>query len=130
MATNSTTTARAPQDRKPTKAAKTEAAQVRFDEIEGHDLLRPFSQVKGSDQVRLLGRLTRLGLIDDAEDGDSTADLSGMDLEEIADLIDYVAERFAIDVQAFEEFTSGRGGYERAMTLAVAYAGELGNADD
>ena len=130
MATNSTTTARAPQDRKPTKAAKTEAAQVRFGEIEGHDLLRPFSQVKGSDQVRLLGRLTRLGLIDDAEDGDSTADLSGMDLEEIADLIDYVADHFAVDVQKFEEFTSGRGGYERAMTLAVAYAGELGNADD
>lgn len=130
MATNSTTATRKPQDRKPTKAAKQAEAQVRFAEIEGHELLRPFSQVKGSDQVRLLGRLTRLGLIDDAEDGDSTADLSGMDLEEIADLIDYVAERFAVDVDKFEEFTSGRGGYERAMTLAVAYAGELGNADD
>lgn len=121
---------RTPQDHKPSTTDITEAKQARFDEIEGHELLRPFSKVKGSDQVRLLGRLSRLGLISDDEGDAGAADLSGLDLEEIADLIDYVAERFAIDQAKFEEFTSGKGGYERAMTLAVAYAGELGNADD
>ena len=122
---------RTPQDHKTSTTDITEAKQARFDEIEGHDLLRPFSQVKGSDQVRLLGRLSRLGLVSDDQEKDAGAvGLDGLDLEEIADLIDYVAERFAVDQSEFEKFTSGKGGYERAMTLAVAYAGELGNDAD
>jgi hypothetical protein len=110
-----------PQDHKTTKAAQDAEAQERFDELEGHELLKPISQVKGSDQTRLLARLQSLGLV-----GDGDAQVDEMDLEAVADLIDYVAERFAVDSDEFEKFTMGPGGYKRAMSLAVGYAGELG----
>ncbi|WP_172121392.1 hypothetical protein [Actinomyces faecalis] len=60
-----------------------------------------------------------MGVLEDSEDVD-------LDLNQAADFIDWVAERFAPDVEAFEEFTMGPGGLERALNLVVAYAGELG----
>lgn len=117
-----------PQDHKKSKKEIAEEAQLRFDEIDGHELLVPFSKVKGSDQLRLLGRLKTLGVVDENEDG-SDVDFDSLDLEMLADLIDYVAEKFAVDKGEFEAFTSGARGFEKAMNLAIAYAGELGNAD-
>lgn len=116
-----------PQDHKPTQSATQAEKQANFDEIDGHELLKPFSKVKGSDQLRLLSQLKNLGVMDDSE-GDEI-DIDDLDLEKVADLIDYVGDRFAVDVDAFEEFTTGAGGYERAMNLAIAYAGELGKGD-
>lgn len=108
-------TTKAPADHNP--------AQPRFSDVEGHELLRPFNKVKGSDQARLVARLQGMGIFEDSEEAE-------LDLDQVADLIDWVAEHFAPDIEAFEEFTMGAGGMERALNLVVAYAGELGKGSN
>lgn len=128
-------TTKKPQDHKTSQAEQDEQKQLRFNELDGHELLKPFSKVKGSDQARLMGRLIGLGLLTD--DGESTdavddtgaVDIEALDFDALADMIDYVSEKFALDTEAFDEFTMGRGGMSRAMTLTMAYAGEMGKDD-
>ena len=117
---------KSPQDRQPPAAEVVAEAQERFDEVEGHELLRPLSKVKGSDQTRLMARLQRLGLLDEAGDEAGQGGIADLDLDEVADLIDYISERFALDSDAFDEFTCGEGGFVRALTLVMAYVGEMG----
>lgn len=93
----------------------------RLADIEGFDLLVPFDKVKGSDQVRLLSRVRGLKLLE------GKVEIEDLDLDAVADLIDFVGERYTTDPKAFEKFTAGPGGYARAMNLVVVYAGELGN---
>lgn len=122
------------QDRKSTKAAVAEEKQQDFSEIEGSELLVPFSKVKGSDQARLVNRLKSLGLFSEDETGggeeDSSVSIDSLDLEAVADLIDYVSEKFAVNSAKFDDFTRGSGGMERAVNLAVGFAGELGKESD
>lgn len=96
-----------------------EEIQLEFNELDGADLLIPFNKVKGSNQARLLARVQALGIDDTDED-------TGLDLDVVADFIDYVTDTFAVDKEKFEDFTAGRGGFERALNLTVAYAAELG----
>ena len=117
---------KSPQDRQPPAAEVVAEAQERFDEVEGHELLRPLSQVKGSDQTRLMARLQRLGLLDEAGDDAGQGGIADLDLDEVADLIDYISERFALDSAEFDEFTCGEGGFVRALSLVMAYVGEMG----
>ncbi len=107
-----------PQDHKEPAAE----AQVRFEDIEGHELLTPLAKVKGSDQTRLMARLQALGIAEERDD----ADLDAVDLDAAADLIDYVGEKFAVDPAAFEEFTCGPGGMERSLNLVMGYVAEMG----
>ena len=117
---------KSPQDRQPPAAEVVAEAQERFDEVEGHELLRPLSKVKGSDQTRLMARLQRMGLLDEAKDDGDEVGFDDLDLDEVADLIDYISERFALDSAEFDEFTCGEGGFVRALTLVMAYVGEMG----
>ena len=117
---------KSPQDRQPPAAEVVAEAQERFDEVEGHELLRPLSKVKGSDQTRLMARLQRLGLLDEAGDDAGQGGIADLDLDEVADLIDYISERFALDSAEFDEFTCGEGGFVRALNLVMAYVGEMG----
>ena len=117
---------KSPQDRQPPAAEVVAEAQERFDEVEGHELLRPLSKVKGSDQTRLMARLQRLGLLDEGEGDGGEIGFDDLDLDEVADLIDYISERFALDSAEFDEFTCGEGGFVRALTLVMAYVGEMG----
>lgn len=117
---------KSPQDRQPPTAEVVAEAQERFDEVEGHELLRPLSKVKGSDQTRLMARLQRMGLLDEAKDDGGEIGFDDLDLDEVADLIDYISERFALDSTEFDEFTCGEGGFVRALTLVMAYVGEMG----
>ena len=117
---------KSPQDRQPPAAEVVAEAQERFDEVEGHELLRPLSKVKGSDQTRLMARLQRLGLLDEAGEDAGQGGIADLDLDEVADLIDYLSERFALDSAEFDEFTCGEGGFVRALTLVMAYVGEMG----
>ena len=117
---------KSPQDRQPPAAEVVAEAQERFDEVEGHELLRPLSKVKGSDQTRLMARLQRLGLLDEGEGEPGKGGIADLDLDEVADLIDYISERFALDSAEFDEFTCGDGGFVRALTLVMAYVGEMG----
>ena len=96
-----------------------EEIQLEFNELDGADLLIPFNKVKGSNQARLLARVQALGIDDTDED-------TGLDLDVVADFIDYVTETFAVDKEKFEAFTAGYGGFERALNLTVSYASELG----
>lgn len=94
-------------------------------EIEGHELLRSPGKVKGSDQIRLVGKLRDLGYLgDDVTSGG--VDFLDMDLDALADFIDWVSAKFAINPDKFDEFTMGEDGYLKAMNLAVAYAAILG----
>lgn len=98
-----------------------------FYEQEGHELFRPLKTIKGSDQMRLLGRLKKMGLIsDDAKR--KTEAKPDLDLEELADLVDYVGEKFTFDPKAFDEFTSGEDGYTRAISLTVGFAQLVGES--
>lgn len=133
MADNNTK--KKPQDRQVSKAESTEAAQQDFSEVEGSELLVPFSKVKGSDQARLVNRLKGLGLFSEDETGggddeESSVSIDSLDLEAVADLIDYVSEKFAVNSAKFDDFTRGPGGMERAVNLAVGFAGELGKESD
>src|SRR5690625_2169913 len=121
-----------PQDRKPSKEEVAEAQQQDFSEIEGSELLVPFSKVKGSDQARLVNRLKSLGQFSadtDSEGGDAVA-FQDLDLEAVADLIDYASEKFAVGSAKFDDVTRGSGGMERAVNLAGGFAGELGKESD
>ena len=117
---------KSPQDRQPPAAKVVAEAQERFDEVEGHELLRPLSKVKGSDQTRLMARLKRLGLLDEGDGEATTIGFDDLDLDQVADLIDYISERFALDSDEFDEFTCGEGGFTRALSLVMAYVGEMG----
>lgn len=110
-------TPRKPQDRKapaPTNAER----ELEFSEVEGHELLKPFSQIKSSDQARLMQRL-RGAIGDDAEDTD-------IDLDAFADFIDYLEENYVVDAAGWQEFSTGSGALHRTMELVMAYAGEMG----
>lgn len=117
-----------------TKTHKTQKeadmADKKFNEVEGHELLRPLKAVKGSDQMRLLGRLKSLGLMsdDDAKPkrGKAAEPTVELDFEKLADLVDYVSDKFAVNPQKFDEFTSGEDGYNRALELVISYATMLG----
>lgn len=122
-----TTTRKVPQDRKPSQDDVDQERQKAFEEVEGHELLVPFSKVKGSDQARLTQQLRHV-IGDDLEDSDVS--MSDMDFNDVADLIDYVSERFAVDPAKFDEFTCGKGGMERALNLTLAYVGEMGNGEN
>ena len=77
-----------------------EEIQLEFNELDGADLLIPFNKVKGSNQARLLARVQALGIDDTEED-------TGLDLDVVADFIDYVTDTFAVDKEKFEDFTAG-----------------------
>lgn len=98
--------------------------------VEGHELLRAPGKVKGSDQIRLIGKLKNLGFLEDEEgDGaDTEVDILSLDLEGLADFIDWVSDKFALDPEKFDEFTSGEEGYLKAIQLTIAYAATLGKA--
>lgn len=127
--TTQTRTRKTPQDRKPAQASVDAARQGRFEDVEGHELLIPFSKIKGSDQARMMARMLKLLGAESIEDVDQEVDVSNFDLDEVADFIDWVEDRYAVDPVKFAAFTAGRGGMERAMNLCMAYAGEMGEGD-
>ena len=129
--TTQSRTRKTPQDHKPTQASVDAAKQERFEDVEGHELLIPFSKIKGSDQSRLLNRVKKL-LGDQtitqeqaaqAAEGDLVIDI---DLEDFADLTDWVAEHLAINEDEFNEWTSGVNGMQRTVALVSGLADEVG----
>lgn len=106
------------------------SAHDEFLKVEGHELLRPLKTVKGSDQMRLLGKLKSLGLVSEAGKKKTEAQISkSLDFEAVADLIDYVGEKFAHNQEEFEAFTMGGGGFERALNVVISYASIVGEGN-
>lgn len=106
-----------PQDRLP----KNEDQQ----EIEGFELLTPPRLVKGSDQLRLVAKLQKLGIFN-GEMQAKDVKFTELPMDDLADFIDYLEEKFAVEPEKFADFTRGGGGMERALLLAIAYANSLG----
>lgn len=122
-----------PQDFATSKAEVIEEQQIDFNDREGAHLLVPFSKVKGSDQLRLLGRLRDLLRTSVNESGEIDADkvdANALDVDELADFLDYVGERFAVNVHEFEKFTMGAGNFSRGLDLVMSYAAELGKDEN
>ncbi|MEL0525907.1 hypothetical protein, partial [Neisseria gonorrhoeae] len=102
--TTKTTTARSraakqPQDHQPS----TEEKQRDFEEIEGHELLVPITQLRASDMTRIQGRMIRV-LGDDLDlkdigDGDAAESLSAssIDFDAMADFMDYIGDNYVVD---------------------------------
>lgn len=114
------TSQKTPQDHKPSDAAIAEAQQKRFEDIEGHEHIVPFGKIKGSDQLRIIGRIKKLGL------GDGDGEEADIDLDGFADFIDWIGERYTVDQQKFEDWSGGEGGIGRTMKLAMGLLSELG----
>jgi|GEM_PF-3231384 len=127
--TTQSRTRKTPQDHKPTQASVDAAKQERFEDVPGSELLKPFSKIKGSDQARMMARMLKLLGAESIEDVKGDVDASNFDLDEVADFIDWVEERYALDPEKFAEFTAGRGGMTRALNLVLAYSGEMGEDD-
>ena len=116
-------------DAAPADTAPADAEVVDFNDREGAHLLVPFSKVKGSDQLRLLGRLRDLLSTSVNESGEINADevdATALDVDDLADFLDYVGERFSVNVHEFEKFTMGAGNFSRGLDLVMSYAAELG----
>lgn len=109
---------RAPQDRKRTNKEILEELQQEFSEIEGAEHIVPLGKIKGSDQLRIIGRLKNMGLGDGEE--------SDIDMDGFADFIDWIAERYTVDQEKFEDWSGGPGGMTRTMKLAMGLMSELG----
>lgn len=114
------TSQKTPQDHKPSDEAIAEAQQKRFEDIEGHEHIVPFGKIKGSDQLRIIGRIKKLGL------GDGDGEEADIDLDGFADFIDWIGLRYTVDQKKFEEWSGGAGGIGRTMKLAMGLLSELG----
>lgn len=117
--------AKTPQDRKP-KA--TPDPVVVFDDTPGAELLTPPSEITASAQARLIARMEPvIANVHELEgDGDKARSIKDLDLDALADFIDYVVENFAADRKGLDEFTKGAGAFTKTANLVIAYGNELG----
>lgn len=115
------TAPRKPQDHKPSQEEINAVLQREFSEVEGSELIVPFSKIKGSDQLRIIGRIQSLGI-----GADTDADTSDIDMDNFADFVDWIATNFTVDQKKFEDWSGGTGGISRTMNLCMALLGELG----
>lgn len=113
------TARRVPQDKKP--AAK---ALPSLEEFEAAELLRAPNKVKASDRMRLLKQLRKFQAYADDE---GNIDMETLDFDELADFIDFISEKFAIDSEEFDDWSAtSENGFTDALQLAFVYGGVLG----
>lgn len=110
---------KAPQDHKKSNVEIYEDLEKEFSEVEGSDLIVPLGKIKGTDQMRIIGKIQSLNIGEDSKESD-------MDLDTFADVIDWLSEKFSVDPAKFDEWSSGSGGMLRTMKLAMALMQELG----
>nr|DAU28508.1 MAG TPA: hypothetical protein [Caudoviricetes sp.] len=108
-------------------AAETQAP-IKFEDIPGAELMRPIKTFTAAEQARFTGRMTAiLGADFDVKNAtEQEIDLSKLDFDKLADLIEWATENLAIDKEEFEEFTSGKGGMGRAFDLILGMQQLLG----
>ena len=110
---------KAPQDHKKPNSEIYEDLEKEFSEVEGSELIVPLSKIKGTDQMRIIGKIQSLNISEDSKESD-------MDLDQFADVIDWLSEKFSVDSKKFDTWSSGPGGMMRTMKLAMALMQELG----
>lgn len=123
--------AKTPQDRKAPQAEINAAKQLNFSEVEGSELLIPFSKLKASDAMRLTGRLLKtlgdevLNNNGQINTDDLRAAVSALDWDQAADFIDFIGERYVADPAGWEKFNRFDN-MNAVLDLVFSYAGEMG----
>lgn len=109
------TTPKAPQDRK--------AKAVKFDvtTTPGWELMKPFTDIPVWDQTPLIELVYSASAESDKEDGETFS------VGIVGDIARALLA-FAIDPDEYTKFVSGPGALERAMTLAMAWVGQMGES--
>lgn len=119
-------TAKQPQDHQPSAEEK----QAEFEELEGHELLKPITQLKAWEMTRVQGRMIRvLGEdldLEDLSDAATSLSANSLDFDALADFMEYIGENYALDQTKFDDFATGEGAQERTQTLVMGYAGAMG----
>jgi hypothetical protein len=110
-----------PQDRMP-KAVKTEEPiKLSPEETPGWELMKDFNEIPVWEQTPLLSLLQ--SAIGDSED--EAENLKSFDVNIIGTMAQAMIP-YAKDADAFTKFVSGSGAMERAMNLAMAWVGQMG----
>lgn len=130
-----------PSDRKPKGADK---IATRPEETPGWDLLRPFDEIPVWEQMPLIAMLHEA--MDDSEIDEMTKEeFANLTPEERKEKLEAQGEtrdfdiriigqlalelkNFAIDEDAYTKFCSGSGAMERALNLAMAWVGQMGES--
>ena len=87
-----------------------------FEELDGHELLKPVHKLRASERMRLATRL--MGLIREGED------FNLADMDHIADFMEFLEDKgYITDLDGWAKFFD-ENGMEGAVTLITAYAGE------
>lgn len=137
-------TPKAPQDHQPKAEPK-----ARPEDTPGWNLMKPMSDIPVWDQIPLIQQLSVLqdesdeASLKDKERakkaaGDSwdeeaydeaehATSMRSFDLSLIGDMIKKLRE-CAVDADAFTKFVSGAGAMDRAMNLAFAWVGQMGES--
>jgi len=113
-----------PQDRMP-KANEIEApVKLLPEETPGWELMKDFSEIPVWEQTPMIALLQNA--IGDAEDeGDS---VKSFDVNIIGTMAKAMIP-YAKDEAEFTKFVSGSGAMERAMNLAMAWVGQMGESE-
>lgn len=111
-------TAKTPADRKP-KAAEVETPSP--EEVPGWDLMKPMSDIPVWEQTPLLALLQ--DALDDGDDAE--AGKKSFSVNVIGEMSKAMIP-YAKDEAAYTKFVSGTGAMERAMNLAMAWVGQMG----
>lgn len=134
--------AKTPADRKPKVV---EEPKVAIEETPGWELMKPMTDIPVWDQTPLIGML-QSAFEDSEEDKLSDEEIDALTEEEY---VKYTKERsqnrnfdvniigtlakaimpYAIDEAAYIKFVSGPGAMNRAMALAMAWVGQMGESE-
>lgn len=112
-------TPKTPQDRKP-KAAEVETP-LSPEEVPGWELMKPMSEIPVWEQTPLIALLQ-----DAIEDGDDEGNGKKSFSVNIIGEMSKAMIPYALDEAAYTKFVSGSGAMERAMNLAMAWVGQMG----
>lgn len=97
-----------------------------WENVPGHDLLLPPGEILPGDQIRLLRLVAKLN--DTMPGDDSMLTMININGEILADLLDLVRNRLAVDTAAFDQFTRGFDKLEQTLELVFGYTALLGKS--
>lgn len=118
--TTKTTAPKAPQDRKP-KAAAVETFAP--EDTLGWELMKPMGEIPVWEQTPLVALMQTAFEDSSKEDGEE----SSFSIDLIGQLAKALIP-YAVDEAAYVKFVSGAGAMERAMNLAMAWVGQMGES--
>lgn len=117
MATTKTTTPKVPQDRKPKKVKEDPSLTP------GWDLLRPIAEIPVWDQTPLI-QLLQDAFESEEDEGKGTR---SFDVNVVGTIAKAMLD-FSVDPDEYTKFVSGASAMEKALNLAMAWIGQMGES--